>query len=237
LRNQRKNEEALVKIGIVGAGQIGGALAAILVAAGHDVEVANSRGPETLTDVAADTGATAVSSSDVVRGKDLVVVTIEQYRVPELVEAAIFDGVPAETIVIETNNYYPRERDGRIAAIEDGVTESEWVSEQIGRPVIKVFNNIYFKHLRERGQAAGTPGRIALPVAGDDPEAKRTVLSLVDALGFDAVDAGTLAESWRQQPATPVYGTDLDAPSVREALAAASPERPAAFRAETDTPA
>jgi predicted dinucleotide-binding enzyme len=225
-----------VKIGIVGAGQIGGALAATLVSTGHDVQVANSRGPETLADVAADTGATPVSSPDAVRGKDLVVVTIQQYRVPELAEAAIFDGVSAETIVVETNNYYPRQRDGRIAAIEDGLTESEWVSEQIGRPVIKVFNNIYFKHLRERGQAAGTTGRIALPVAGDDPESKRVVLSLVDALGFDAVDAGTLAESWRQQPGTPVYGTDLDAAAVREALAAASPERPAEFRAETDTP-
>jgi predicted dinucleotide-binding enzyme len=227
----------MVKIGIVGAGTIGSALAATLVPIGHEVEIANSRGPETLGDVAADTGATPVSSADVVRGKDLVVVTIEQYRVTELVDAAIFDGVPAETIVIETNNYYPRERDGRIAAIEEGLTESEWVAGQIGHAVIKVFNNIYFEHLRKRGQAAGTPGRIALPVAGDDPESKRAVLSLVDALGFDALDAGTLAESWRQQPGTPVYGTDLDATAAREALAAASPERPAGFRAETDTPA
>jgi 8-hydroxy-5-deazaflavin:NADPH oxidoreductase len=227
----------LVKIGIVGAGQIGGALAATLVSTGHEVEIANSRGPETLGDVAAATGATPVGSADVVHGKDLVVVTIQQYRVPELAEAAIFDGVPAETIVIETNNYYPRQRDGEIAAIEQGLTESEWVSAQIGHPVTKVFNNIYFKHLRERGQAAGTSGRIALPVAGDDPEAKRAVLSLVDALGFDAVDAGTLAESWRQQPGTPVYGTDLDATGVREALAAASPERPADFRADADSPA
>jgi predicted dinucleotide-binding enzyme len=227
----------LVKIGIVGAGQIGSALAATLVPIGHDVEIANSRGPETLGDVATDTGATPVSSADAVQGKDLIVVTIEQYRVPELTDAAIFTGVPAETIVIETNNYYPRQRDGRIAPIEDGLTESEWVSGQIGRPVIKVFNNIYFKHLRERGKPAGTPGRIALPVAGDDPASKRAVLTLVDALGFDAVDAGTLVESWRQQPGTPVYGTDLDAAGVREALAAASPERPAEFRAETDTPA
>jgi 8-hydroxy-5-deazaflavin:NADPH oxidoreductase len=227
----------MVKIGIVGAGKIGSALAATLVPIGHEVEIANSRGPETLGDVAADTGATPVSSPDVVRGKDLVVVTIEQYRVPELVDAAIFDGVPAETIVIETNNYYPRERDGPIAPIEEGLTESEWVAGQIGHAVIKVFNNIYFEHLRKRGQAAGTPGRIALPVAGDDPESKRAVLSLVDSLGFDALDAGTLAESWRQQPGTPVSGTDLDATAAREALAAASPERPTGFRAETDTPA
>jgi predicted dinucleotide-binding enzyme len=227
----------VVKIGIVGAGQIGSALGATLVSIGHEVEIANSRGPATLGEVAADTGATPVNSRDVVQGKDLVVVTIEQYRVPELAEAAIFNGVPAETIVIETNNYYPRQRDGRIAAIEEGLTESEWVSGQLGRPVIKVFNNIYFKHLRERGQAAGTPGRIALPVAGDDLESKRAVLSLVDALGFEPVDAGRLAESWRQQPGTPVYGTDLDATRAREALAAATPERPADFRAETNEPA
>jgi predicted dinucleotide-binding enzyme len=223
-----------MKIGIVGAGCIGSALAATLVPLGHEVEVANSRGPETLQDVATDTGATPVTSREVVQGKDLVIVTIEQYRVPELVDAAIFDGVPAETIVLETNNYYPRERDGLIVAIEEGTTESAWVSEQIGRPVIKAFNNIYFKHLRENGRAPGADGRIALPVAGDDAATKGTVLALIDALGFDAVDAGTVADSWRQQPGTPVYGTDLDAAGVSEALAAASPERPDGFRAEVD---
>jgi 8-hydroxy-5-deazaflavin:NADPH oxidoreductase len=225
-----------MKIGIVGAGMIGSALAALLVPLGHEVEISNSRGPDTLGDVATETGAVPVTSHEAVRSKELVVVTIEQYRVPELVEAAIFAGVAPETIVIDTNNYYPRQRDGRIAAIEDGLTESEWVSGQIARPVIKVFNNIYFKHLREKGQAPGTTGRIALPVAGDDIEDKGTVLALVDALGFDAVDAGTLAESWRQQPDTPAYGTDLDAAGVRDALAAASPERPQDFRAEVDVP-
>jgi predicted dinucleotide-binding enzyme len=225
-----------MKIGIVGAGKIGGALAATLVPLGHQVEIANSRGPETLGDLAAETGAVPVSSRLAVQDKELVVVTIQQFRVPELAEAAIFEDVPAETIVLETNNYYPRQRDGRIAEIEDGLTESEWVSEQLGRAVIKAFNNIYFVHLRENGQAPGTANRIALPVAGDEPEAKRVVLALVDALGFDAVDAGPLAESWRQQPGTPVYGTDLDAAGVRGALAAAPAERPQDFRAEVDAP-
>ena len=225
-----------MKIGIVGAGKIGGALAATLVPLGHEVQISNSRGPETLGDVVADTGASAVSSRDAVLDKDLVVVTIEQWRVPELVRDAIFDGVGAETIVVETNNYYPRERDGRIDAIEDGLTESAWVAEQIGHPVIKVFNNIYFKHLREKGVPAGTAGRIALPVAGDDPAAKATVLELVDALGFEPVDAGTIAESWRQQPGTPVYGKDFDAAGVREALAQAPSERPVEFRADESSP-
>ena len=225
-----------MKIGIVGAGKIGSALAATLVPLGHEVQIANSRGPETLGDVVADTGASAVASRDAVLGKDLVVVTIEQWRVPELVRDAIFDGVPAETIVLETNNYYPRQRDGRIDAIENGQVESAWVAEQLGRPVIKAFNGIYFVHLREKGVAAGTPGRIALPVAGDDPEAKGVALSLIDALGFDAVDAGTIAESWRQQPGTPVYGKDFGVDGVREALAQAPPERPEEFRADADSP-
>jgi predicted dinucleotide-binding enzyme len=225
-----------MKIGIVGAGSIGGALAATLVPLGHEVQISNSRGPETLGDVVADTGATAVSSRDAVLDKDLVVVTIEQWRVPELVRDAIFDGVPAETIVVETNNYYPRQRDGRIDAIEDGLTESAWVAGQIGHPVIKAFNNIYFKHLREKGVPAGTSGRIALPVAGDDPAHKETVLELIDALGFEPVDAGTIAESWRQQPGTPVYGKDFDAAGVREALAQAPSERPEEFTADESSP-
>jgi 8-hydroxy-5-deazaflavin:NADPH oxidoreductase len=170
-----------MKIGIVGAGNIGSALAATLVPLGHAVEISNSRGPETLADVIADTGESAVSSRDAVLGKDLVVVTIEQYRVPELVRDAIFAGVPASTIVVDTNNYYPRQRDGRIDAIEDteGLTESAWVAQQLGHPVIKAFNNIYFKHLRANGVAPGTAGRIALPVAGDDAAQKQTVLELI----------------------------------------------------------
>jgi predicted dinucleotide-binding enzyme len=133
--------------------------------------------------------------------------------------------------VVDTGNYYPKQRDGRIADIEEGLPESRWVEKQLGRPVIKVFNNIYAKHLQEHGKAKGTVGRIALPVAGDDPEAKAVVMGLVDAIGFDPVDAGPLAESWRQQPGTPVYGTDLDAAGVRRALQEAKPERPADFKA------
>jgi predicted dinucleotide-binding enzyme len=225
-----------VKIGIVGAGQIGSALAARLVSTGHEVQIANSRGPETLSDVADDTGATPVRSVDAVHGKDLVVVTIEQYRLPELLDAGTLDGIAPETIVVETTNYAPLHRDRPVAAIENGLTESAWVSEQLGRTVIKAFNSISHRSLREQGQAAGTPGRIAIPVAGDDLESKRVVMSLVDTIGFDAVDAGPLAESWRQQPGTPVWGALLDATAVAEALAAASPERPAHFRGKTDAP-
>ena len=134
------------------------------------------------------------------------------------------------TPVVDTGNYYPQ-RDGRIAAIEDGTTESRWVSQQLGRPVIKAFNNIYAKHLMENGRPRGDSRRIALPVAGDDAAAKATVMRLVDELGFDPVDAGSLDESWRQQPGTPVYGTDHDLAGVKRALAEASPDRPTGFRA------
>ena len=148
----------------------------------------------------------------------------------------LFAGVPDEVVVIDTGNYYPRERDGRIGEIEAGMTESRWVANQLGRPVVKAFNNIYARHLLERGRPAGSPARIALPVAGDDKHAKETVMRLVDQLGFDAVDAGGLDESWRQQPGTPVYATDFDAEGVRRALAQASKERKPNWQATENSP-
>lgn len=132
---------------------------------------------------------------------------------------------------MDTGNYYPQQRDGRIEGIEAGTTESRWVSQQLGRPVIKAFNNIYAEHLLKKGSPAGTPDRIALPVAGDDTAAKAVVLKLVDELGFDGVDAGGLDDSWKQQPGTPVYGADLDAEGVRRALSEARKDRAPEWRA------
>jgi predicted dinucleotide-binding enzyme len=110
------------------------------------------------------------------------------------------------------------------------------VSNQLGRPVVKVFNNIYAEHLLKRGKPAGAPGRIALPVAGDDQRTKEIVMRLVDQLGFDPVDAGTIDESWRQQPDTPVYASDHDAEGLRQALASASKERQPKWRATDKSP-
>jgi predicted dinucleotide-binding enzyme len=218
-----------VRIGIIGAGYIGGTLTRKLAALGHDVYVANSRSPETLKDLAHETGATAVWAADAASDADLVIVSIPQKNVVDLAPG-IVGGRKSGAPVIETNNYYPQQRDGRIEAIENGQTESEWVAELIGAPVHKVFNGIFWKHLGDKGVPAGTAGRIALPVAG--PEAgKDLVLRLVDDLGFDPVDAGDLKESWRQQPGTPVYGKDYDAAGVKAALAQATPQRPAEFRA------
>jgi predicted dinucleotide-binding enzyme len=218
-----------MKIGIIGAGQIGGTLVRRLTALGHEVSVANSRRPESLAALSSETGARAVTPEQAARGGEVVIVTIPMKNIPQL--AGIFDGVSEQVVVVDTGNYYPQQRDGRIDGIEEGATESRWVANQLGRPVIKAFNNIYAQHLLERGKRSGSPGRIALPVAGDDTRAKEVVIRLLDQLGFDGVDAGSLDESWRQQPGTPVYGTDLDAEGVQKALQEASRERPAAFRA------
>lgn len=224
-----------MKIGIIGAGNIGGTLTRRLTALGHEVSIANSRGPETLAGLAKETGAKAVTVNEAARSGEAVIVTIPEGHIPNLPKN-LFEGVPSSVVVVDTGNYYPRERDGRIQEIEDGLLESRWVERQIGRPVIKAFNNIYAKHLLEKGRSAGDPNRIALPVAGDDPKAKALVMKLADELGFDAVDAGSLDDSWRQQPGTPVYAADFNAEGVREALAKASRKRPAQFQATEKSP-
>ena len=221
-----------MNIGIIGAGNIGGNLARRFSALRHKVFVANSRGPESLADLAAETGATPVSVTEAARHGEVVIVTIPEKNIPKL-PSDLFAGVPDSVVVVDTGNYYPQQRDGRIAGIEDGMTESGWVSQQLGRPVVKAFNNIYAEHLLKSGRPAGTPGRIALPVAGDDDRGKTVVLKLIDELGFDGIDAGRLEDSWRQQPGTPVYAADFDAEGVRRALANASKERKPEWRAKS----
>ncbi len=224
-----------MKIGIIGAGQIGGTLTRRLAKLGHEVSVANSRGPESLAALARETGAKAVTAREAARAGEVVIVTIPEAKIRNLPKD-LFAGVPDSVVVVDTGNYYPRHRDGRIAGIEEGMTESRWVEQQLGRPVVKAFNNIYAKHLMENGKPKGARGRIALPVAGDDKRAKDIVINLLDELGFDGVDAGGLDESWRQQPATPVYTADLDAEGVRRALAQASNERKPEWRATSQSP-
>ncbi|NVO32065.1 NADPH-dependent F420 reductase [Hymenobacter lapidiphilus] len=221
-----------MNIGIIGAGHIGSALAVRLVDLGHSVLIANSRGPETLTDVAKKTGATPATAREAARHGEVIVVTIPLKNIPDLAPD-LFEGVSADVPIIDTSNYYPMLRDGQIPELQSGdLTESEWVQQHLGRPVVKVFNNIYADHLENKGQPAGTPGRISLPVAGDDAAAKKQVMKLVDELGFDAVDDGTLHESWRQQPGTPSYGADLPADKLREHLASLGTERTEAQRAK-----
>lgn len=221
-----------MRIGIIGAGEIGGTLTRRFTALGHDVSVANSRGPKTLAGLARDTSAKPVTARDAARAGEVVIVTIPQGKIPNLPKD-LFAGVPDDVIVVDTGNYYPQ-RDGRIASIEDGIIESRWVESELDRSVVKAFNTMNYERLLKCGRPKGTPGRIALPVAGDDQRAKEVVMRLIDELGFDPVDDGGIDDSWRQQPGTPVYDIDRDVAGVRRALMEASPERKLEWRATAE---
>lgn len=217
-------------IGIIGSGNIGSTLARHLTGLGHQVSIANSRGPASLATLAADTGATAVTVEQAARAQDVVIITVPEKAVPQLPRDSL---ATTSAVVVDTGNYYPS-RDGRIAEIDGGLTESEWVTRVLGRPVVKAFNNIVASSLASRGAPAGTPGRISLAVAGDDRYAKELTLGLIDAIGFDGVDAGSLADSWRQQPGTPAYCQDLDVAGLEAALAKADVARIPEYRAQAD---
>jgi 8-hydroxy-5-deazaflavin:NADPH oxidoreductase len=209
-----------MRIGIIGAGNIGATLARKWSAAGYGIYLANSRGPDSIKGLAEEIGASPVSVEDAVRGADVLVVSIPQGQIPRLPKN-LFADLPQNAVVVDTGNYYPHVRDETIEPIEAGMPESQWVAEQIGRPVIKAFNSILAQSLAEKGTEAGADDRIALPVSGNDTDAKRIVIGLVNESGFGGVDAGSLADSWRQQPGTPAYCTDLQADELRQALSAA----------------
>jgi 8-hydroxy-5-deazaflavin:NADPH oxidoreductase len=211
-----------MKIGIVGVGHIGKTLTQKLSAAGHSLKVANSRGPETIPDDLLVSGARAVSAAEAMQDVDVIILSIPLTQIAGI--APLIAGVPAETVVIDTSNYYPH-RDFKIEAIEAGQVESLWVAEQLGRPIVKAWNAILSDSLAQRGTPPGTPGRIAIPVAADAERDRKIGLALVEDTGFDGYDAGTLAESWRQQPGAPSYCTDLTSQEMPSALAAAEKSR------------
>ncbi|KAI9364894.1 NADP oxidoreductase coenzyme F420-dependent [Zopfochytrium polystomum] len=193
-------------IGLIGYGSINSVVARHAVAAGYRVLLSNSRGPATLADAAAALGplATAVSVADAIRNSDIVSLSIP-------LKAAFDDAAfPADAfagkIVVETLNYYP-ERDGRFPQLDAReITSSELLQRRFkSARLVKAFNNIYFKHLENLARPKGHPGRSALPIAGDDADAKAKVSAFVEDIGFDAVDVGSFADSWRSEPNTPVY--------------------------------
>jgi len=218
-----------MKIAIVGAGTIGAYLTRKLSALGHQVSVANSRGADTLADLAAETGAIPADLADVATGAEVVVLALPTKSIPDLPQKLLAGAAP-NVVVVDLTNYAPRQRDGLIAEIENGEIESRWTEGQIGHPVVKALNTLGARQLVELGTEVRAE-RVALPVAGDDQGAKELVEGLVDELGFNPVDAGGLDESWRQQPGSPVFTTALDAAAVERGLAAADPERPEAWRA------
>src|SRR6266550_2285646 len=195
-----------MNIGVIGPGDIGEVIVRKLRDADYPVKMANSRGPESLRGLAAKTGAMPVSVEQVVQDVDILFIVLPQKAIPELPKG-LLNKAKKETIVIDVGNYYPF-RDGRIDEIENGLTESAWVEKQIGRAVVKVLNSIIAKALAEAGRPAGSKDRVAFPISGDNPKAKEIVAQLIDRIGFDSVDAGTIAESWRQQPGSPVYCTN-----------------------------
>ena len=195
----------MTTVGIIGSGQIGGAVARLSVAAGHAVVLSNSRGPETLAELAAELGprATPATAEQAADAGDLVLVSVP---------VKAFGDIPAGPLagkpVMDTGNYYPQ-RDGHLAELDTGALTSSGLLQRDLKEarVVKVFNNIYFKHLRWLARPAGAPDRSALPIAGDYAAAKAAVTAFLDSIGYDAVDVGRLAASWRQEPGTPVYGS------------------------------
>ncbi|MEU1629512.1 NAD(P)-binding domain-containing protein [Streptomyces sp. NPDC020096] len=226
----------MATLGLIGSGDLGSTVARLAVGAGLDVVLSNSRGPETLKKLVEELGprARAATPAEAAAAGNWVVVSVplKNYR---QVEAAPLSG----KVVLDTGNYYP-ERDGRIPELDaEQTTTSELLQQHLSASrVVKAFNNIYFRHLSALARPAGAPDRSALPIAGDDPDAKAAAAELLDKLGFDTVDAGPLAEGWRFQNDTPAHavpyeknpqsgipfddpGAPADATQLRNALAAA----------------
>jgi hypothetical protein len=215
-------EEDHLTIGIIGAGSIGSTIARRLSRQGHDVMIANSRGPETIDEAALRTGARAVAAAEVAHGVDVLIVSVPMNRNADIAEYV--RSAPEGAVVIETSNYYPM-RDGSVRAFEEGVPESVWLSELFGRPVVKAWNAITSQSFDAKASEPGDPLRVAIPVAADRDADRALAMQLVEQTGFDAVDAGVLAESWRQQPGSPVYCTDRTRAEMPDWLAAAEKER------------
>lgn len=211
-----------MKIGILGTGNIGKTLVTRLSQVGHEVKVANARGPETIDPEILSFGARAVKTEEALVDVDAVILSIPLGRLPGI--ASLVARLPDETVVIDTSNYYPF-RDEKIEAIDGGQVESLWVVEQLGRPIAKAWNAIGSASLAKKDKPAGAPDRIAIPVAADRESDREVAMSLVDETGLDAFDAGSLADSWRQQPGAPAYCTDLSYAEMRAALDAAERNR------------
>jgi len=202
-------------IGIIGSGGMGRCLASKFVELGHTVSIANSRGPASLKQLAGDIGAEAVTVEEATKNKEVIIVSIPQKNVQDLPKN-LFKHLPGDVVVIDTGNYYPTLRDGAIPALDQSGIDSWWVQEQLGIPVVKVFNSILAESLKDMGRPKGEKNRIALAVSGDDAKAKEVVFKLVEELGFDPFDVGNIARSWKQQPGSPIYCRDISLEELKK---------------------
>jgi len=216
-----------MKIGIVGTGSIGSLLAEKLSGAGHQIKVTNTRAMSELEKIAASLGASAATIHEVVKDVDAIIFSMPFNAYKDLPKDLLKE-VPQDVVVMDTSNYYPF-RDGAIPELEQ-ISESEYISGILNRPLVKVFNNMLEGTLKYKGKIAGAEARVAISIAGDNPEHKKVVAELVDLTGFDTVDAGSLAESWRQQPGTPAYCTELNEAELKQALANAEKGKAPAIR-------
>lgn len=207
-----------MRIGLIGAGKIGGTLARLFLAQGHEVAVSNSRGPETLTELVDELGpgARALTSAEAAEFGEVVVVSVPLGHYQQVPTTGVA-GKP----VVDTNNYYPQ-RDGHISPLDDdSTTSSELLQKHLpDAHVVKAFNQIRWTNLGADGVAAGTPGRTGIPIAGDDADAKRVVMDLVEQIGFDAVDTGPLSSGRLFQPNSPLYVGNVTAEMIRTVIAA-----------------
>ncbi|MCU6603461.1 NAD(P)-binding domain-containing protein [Peribacillus frigoritolerans] len=209
-----------MKFGIIGAGTIGSIISKKLVKNGHEVKIADARGIEHLE--GKELAGTPVLIEDVITNIEVLIISLPLTALPSI--RNIIEQVGEEVIVVDTSNYYPS-RDQKIAEIENGMVESDWVSNQLGKPIIKAFNNLLAHTLENEGTPEGTSGRIAMAIAGNDVSQKQIIMDVVNQLGFDTVDSGSLSDSWRQQPGTPAYCTELTKEELTKALEKANKEK------------
>lgn len=211
-----------MKISVIGAGAIGGNLARRLSEAAHDVLIVDARGPEVVATEVLAAGAQAVDPEAAIADRDVIILSIPFSKQPEL--ADLLAKAADDTVIVDTSNYYPF-MNGAVESVDNGQVESVWAAEQLGRPIVKAWNAALAATQQMKGRPAGAPDRIAIPVAADSDVARRIVMQLVDDTGFDPFDAGVLAESWRQQPGTPAYCTELNLEELGQALAAAEKDK------------
>jgi len=204
-----------MNIGIIGSGQIGSGVAAKFIKLGYNVSISNSRGPTSLKQLAEEIGVEAATVEDVVKNKEVIIIAIPEKSIPDL-PTNLFSNLPKDTVVIDTGNYYPELRDGVLPGLEHSGIDSLWVQDQLGISVVKVFNSIFATSLNDLGRPKGEGNRIALAVSGDDASAKEIVFQLVDKLGFDCFDMGTIAQSWRQQPGSTIYCRDISLDELKK---------------------
>ena len=206
-----------MKIGIIGSGELGSFLASKFSKLGHSVAIANSRGPASLKHLAKNFRLEAATVEDVVRDKDVIIISIIERNVQDL-PVNIFRQLPRHTVVIDTMNYYPNLRGGAIPALDEHGIDSAWVQERLGVPITKAFNATLATSLKDKGVPDGNGERIAIPVSCDSEQSKKVVQQLITELGFEAYDIGGINQSWKQQPGSPIYGRDITASEMQQRL-------------------